>query len=386
MGGLYSARSCRPDFSVPTLRLARRVTRWNAADDAKLLQYLGYIKSTAGARLRSQLDTKDFASAVLRIWPDADLAGDAGVDGQSSGGYWVELASEDGLRSWALHWSYSKQGFTAGHTQEAEIAAMYDAIRNDGLPLATLLEFLLCRPVVVEVLGDNAAANTAAEKGYGPRLRHLHRSKRIHLSYLGEIFGGDNPQANILKVDTAHQKGDLLTKEMEKGRFDECKRMLQIIPATSALDVHVKTLVCLHGVCSPPALALATMAEPPQKELKPGINSFIMDSGSGQHLIRRSAVASEKHITRCDIGVLLQTANGIVRSHLKTRVLVKELNLKVDAWVLDDTPLVLSMGKLVNENQCDFGWNHSTRKASLTHGGKTFNLKTHRGVPLLPAE
>ena len=27
MAGLYSARSCRPDFSVPTLRLARRVTR-----------------------------------------------------------------------------------------------------------------------------------------------------------------------------------------------------------------------------------------------------------------------------------------------------------------------------------------------------------------------
>ena len=43
MAGLYSARSCRPDLSVPTLRLARRATRWDPSDDARILQYLGYI-------------------------------------------------------------------------------------------------------------------------------------------------------------------------------------------------------------------------------------------------------------------------------------------------------------------------------------------------------
>ena len=58
---------------------------------------------------------------------------------------------------------------------------MYDALRNDGLPLANLLEFLLERPIVVEVMEDNSAAIVAAQKGYGPRLRHLHRLKIIHL-------------------------------------------------------------------------------------------------------------------------------------------------------------------------------------------------------------
>ena len=81
---------------------------------------------------------------------------------------------------------------------------MYDAIRNDGLPLASFLELLFGRPVVVEVLEDNAAAKEAAEKGYGPRLRHLHRSKRVHLSLLGEVFGDENPQATLLKIDTAN--------------------------------------------------------------------------------------------------------------------------------------------------------------------------------------
>jgi hypothetical protein len=153
-------------------------------------------------------------TAVLRIWPDADLAGDPEIDAQSSGGYWIELASQDGARSWALHWSYSKQGFTAGHTQEAEVAAMFDALRNDGLPLASLIEFLLGRPLVAEVLEDNAATIVAAGKGYGPRLRHLHRTKRIHLSYLGETFDPENPQVTLLKVETAKQKVDILTKEM----------------------------------------------------------------------------------------------------------------------------------------------------------------------------
>jgi hypothetical protein len=154
MAGLYSARSARPDLNVSTLRLARRTTKWTVVDDARLLRYLGYIKLTAGARLQSQLSTDDLETAVLRIWPDADLAGDASEDTHSSGGSWIELASVDGARSFALHWNYGKQGFTAGHTQEAEVAAMYDALRNDGLPIASLLEFLLERPIAVEPRGQ----------------------------------------------------------------------------------------------------------------------------------------------------------------------------------------------------------------------------------------
>ena len=139
-----------------------------------------------------------------------------------------------------IHWSYSKQGFTAGHTQEAEIAALYDSLRNDGLPIASLLEFLLDRAITVEVLEDNAAAKIAAEKGYGPRLRHLHRTKRIDLSYLGEVFNKEDPQAVLLKVETKLQKGDVLTKEMERARFEECKSMLQIVPATCALTARAR--------------------------------------------------------------------------------------------------------------------------------------------------
>jgi hypothetical protein len=102
-----------------------------------------YCNSSA---ISKELQVRDFAAnSTRKISPRPSYASGLMPISQVTlawtvkalGGYWIELASEDGLRSWALHWSYSKQGFTAGHTQEAEIAAMYDAIRNDGLPLAT---------------------------------------------------------------------------------------------------------------------------------------------------------------------------------------------------------------------------------------------------------
>ena len=114
MAGLYSARSCRPDLNVAILRLARRITRWTLTDDERLLRLLGYMQSHANLGLTSTLSTRDCDDAVLRLWPDADLAGDPTEDARSSSGEWVELASADGQRCFPLHWSYSKQTFTGG--------------------------------------------------------------------------------------------------------------------------------------------------------------------------------------------------------------------------------------------------------------------------------
>ena len=97
---------------------------------------------------------------------------------------------------------------------------MYDSLRNDGLPIASLMEFLLTRSIVIDVMEDNAAAEVAAENCDGPRLRHLHRVKRIHVGYLGEVFDKESPQATSLNVESKLQKGDILTKEMDQRRFE----------------------------------------------------------------------------------------------------------------------------------------------------------------------
>ena len=72
---------------------------------------------------------------------------------------------------------------------------MYAPIRDNAFPLASLLEWLLQRPITIEVYEDNAAAIVAAKAGYSARLRHLSRPKRIHVGYLGEVFDKEDPQA-----------------------------------------------------------------------------------------------------------------------------------------------------------------------------------------------
>ena len=80
MSGLYSARAARPDQVVETLRLARRVTKWNRYDDRRLIRYLGYIRHSADLALTGSLSTEDLNTAILRVWPDADLASDPSED------------------------------------------------------------------------------------------------------------------------------------------------------------------------------------------------------------------------------------------------------------------------------------------------------------------
>ena len=110
MAGLYGARSCRPDQIIPTLRLTRRLSRWTALDDRKLMKYLGYLRKHADLSLSGSLSTEDCNTAVLRIWPDADLAGDPSEDAKSTSGCWIEVASVIADRSMGVHWSASKQG------------------------------------------------------------------------------------------------------------------------------------------------------------------------------------------------------------------------------------------------------------------------------------
>ena len=50
------------------------------------------------------------------------------------------------------------------------------------------------------------------------------------------------------------------------------------------------------------------------------------------------------------------TANGKVQTNEEATVYVKELDLFVTGKVLDDTPAVLSLGKLCEDHGCSYEW------------------------------
>ena len=76
------------------------------------------------------------------------------------------------------------------------------------------------------------------------------------------------------------------------------------------------------------------------------------------------------------------TANGEVQTHKDAQVFVHDLNPFVTVHLLDETPAVLSLGKLCDDHGYSYEW-VSGQKPGLTKDGKTVICKTDTFVPLV---
>ena len=230
-------------------------------------------------------------------------------------------------------------------------------------------------------------------RGYSGRLRHLHRSKRIHLGYLEETFAGDNPSAHLLKAQSKDQKGDILTKEMSGPRFEECKDMLHIVPIACTLPERSgRMLVCIGGklkTVSEGIEHLTLIAKETDGGLKPGVDSWVADSGSGRHLVSRKVLDenASKHIVKVKEPIRLSTANGIVVVEEVVKIYIRLLDIWVQAWVLEETPLVISVDDIVKNHDWEFGMKNVRGKtfALLSKGSKRIKLSVNQGVPVFEA-
>ena len=96
----------------------------------------------------------------------------------------------------------------------------------------------------------------------------------------------------------------------------------------------------------------------PASTLKPEEREFVVDSGASMHLI------SKKDLSDAEMGTLTKscsptiviTANGEVQTHEEATVYVKELEKFLTTKVLENTPAVLSLGKLCDENGYSYEW------------------------------
>ena len=77
------------------------------------------------------------------------------------------------------------------------------------------------------------------------------------------------------------------------------------------------------------------------------------------------------------------TANGEGQTNEEAQVYVHDLDLLVTVQILDDTPAVLSLGKLCEDHRYSFEW-VSGQKPKLTKEEKTIICKTDKFVPLVP--
>ena len=76
-------------------------------------------------------------------------------------------------------------------------------------------------------------------------------------------------------------------------------------------------------------------------------------------------------------------ANGVVQTHEEATVYVKELDIFLTVKVLENTPAVLSLGKLCDENGYSYEWiDINGQKPHLIKNGIRIQCNTENFVPI----
>ena len=195
-----------------------------------LVRLFAYLKSTGPLALAAHLGKADLHKTRLILWSDADLCGDP-EDTKSTSGMFIELCNEESGNRWPICWAVRRQGATAGSTAEAETVALCSAVKQDGVPLMELLDFMLQgarRPIELVCRVDNTQALAAVRRGYSKKLRFLERTQRIAIGSVHELI---ESEAIIVEYwNTATHRGDSFTKCLVPAKFLAARDLMGMVP------------------------------------------------------------------------------------------------------------------------------------------------------------
>ena len=96
----------------------------------------------------------------------------------------------------------------------------------------------------------------------------------------------------------------------------------------------------------------------PASPLKLEEREFVVDSGASMHMISKKDLsdAEMETLTKSCSPTIVITSNGEVQTHEEATVCVKELDIFLTKKVIENTPAVLSLGKLCDENGYPHEW------------------------------
>ena len=134
----------------------------------------------------------------------------------------------------------------------------------------------------------------------------------------------------------------------------------------------------------------ATFFSPSENRCLPASNleleerEFVADSGTSMHIISKkdSNSAEMDTLTKSCSPTIVITDNGEVQTHEEATVYVKELDIFLTMKVLEDTPAVLSLGKLCNEHGYSYQWITGQKPHLIDNGFRT-QCNTENFVPIV---
>ena len=122
----------------------------------------------------------------------------------------------------------------------------------------------------------------------------------------------------------------------------------------------------------------------PASTLKPEEREFVVDSGASMHMISKKDLSDAEMdtLTKSCSPTIVITANGEVQTHEEAIVYVKELDIFLTMKVLENTPAVLSLGKLCDENGYSHEWINGQKPHLIKDGIRTI-CNTENFVPIV---
>ena len=102
------------------------------------------------------------------------------------------------------------------------------------------------------------------------------------------------------------------------------------------------------------------------------------------HMINKKDLSNAEMdtLTKSGSPTIVITANGEMQTHEEATVYVKELDIFLTMKVLENTPAVLSLGKLCDENGYSYEWIHG-QKPHLIKKGIRIPCNTENFVPIV---
>ena len=220
MKGLWVARLARPDLLKPITALARHVQSWSKNCDKQLHRLMCYMSATPDLKLTGRVGDP-INDVHLRLYVDADFAGDREDTKSTSGGF-LTLVGPNTF--FPLAWVSKKQTATSKSTAESELVSMSLSLFEEGIPMLALWQKIAGESFKLVIKEDNEATIKIVRKGFSTKLRSLARTHRVNLGAIHEIISDHDVELEY--IATNEQAADIFTKALEPQKWGNALELL----------------------------------------------------------------------------------------------------------------------------------------------------------------
>ena len=190
------------------------------------------------------------------------------------------------------------------------------------------------------------------------------------------------PSLGNIQVKNPHQRSPYAMKfedqsHEETGRQQRCARSKAWNLARNTHKLEQKERATFYSPSE-------EWVMPAASTIKSEERGFVVHSGASMHMVSRKDLTSgELETVRTSRSpTTAMTANGEVRTREEATVYVRELDLFVTVMLLEETPAVLSLGKLCEDHGYSYHWTIG-QKPHLTPNGKRIDCNVSNYVPFV---